>query len=419
MDLKNKRLLVLGGGNNSNDIGEFVSNNGIVLIVAGQKVSENLIKIAHEKYEIDILDRIQLKNLIRTKNIDGVFVGGAEDMISVFIDVAKEVNLPFYSTKEIWEITSNKKKFKEVCKYFEIPVIEEYDNTLLNDNPIINYPVVVKPVDSFGSNGVKLCNNSEELFKAIDFAKKVSITNSYIIEEYINGFEIVVYYTFVDGNISFSSMCDRYNYGDNKTFNPLCEVYSYPSKFIDEYVEKIDKSMRKALLKLGIKNGITSIQGFYKDGAFKFFEMGFRLGGTAQYRYTKLLNGISSFEMMMKFALSGKMGADIQKFDNPFFKKFCCTLSLISRGGIVGEIKGVDAVKKMEGVVYVENRYKVGEFIMPSNTVSQFHIRIFTCTDNLELMKELLILVQDTIEITDNQGNNMIINRFNPEKLTS
>ncbi len=417
MNLNSKRLLILGGGNNSRDIHEFISKNNIILIVAGNKINSNLLEIANESYNINILDKNQLIDLIKTKNIDGVFVGGAEDIISLFIDVAEELNLPFYSSRKTWEITSNKKKFKDACKLYNIPVTAEYNYQLFNSNSIDYFPVVVKPTDSCGSNGVKLCYNFNELVTAIDNAKKISTTDSYIIEEYFEGSEIVIYYTFVDGNISFSSMCDRYNSGNNNTFNPLCELYSYPSKYINKYVEYIDKNMRKALLNLGIQNGITSIQGFYKNGRFKFFEMGFRLGGTAQYRYTKYLNGISSLEMMMQFALTGKMGEDIQYLDNPFFDKQCCTLSLISAGGIVGEIKGIEKVQKMKGVIHIENRYKIGDYIKPSNTVSQFHIRVFTCVSDLKSMKELLNKIQDTIKVYDNNGNNMIINRFNPNKL--
>ena len=220
----------------------------------------------------------------------------------------------------------NKRVFKQTCRENGVPTMEDYDideSDLDSSAKKLKYPVVIKPVDSCGSNGVMKCESQEQFKELYLYAKNCSRTGGVTVEEFDDGFEICVYYTFVNGNPTLSSMADKYVRGNTETFIPLSEIYAYPSQYLPQYIKEVDANMRKMLLALGIRNGITSMQGFYKDGKFKFFEMGFRLGGTAQYRYTEHINGINSLHMMMAYALTGKMGDCDQSSDTAEFRKPC------------------------------------------------------------------------------------------------
>lgn len=421
MDLIGKRLLVLGGTNNAPDIKNFTVKEGVTLVVAGLKFSEEIQEIADETYLIDILDREQLTQLVLEKNIDGIFVGGNEDIISCTIDVCEKLNLPFYSSRQLWDTLMNKRIFKQACREYGVPTMMDYE---IDENDLdaaakkLPYPVVIKPVDNCGSNGVMKCESAEEFVELYQFAKSKSRSGQVTVEEFNDGFEICVYYTFVDGNVTISSMADKYVRGNTNSFIPLSEIYAYPSQHLPLYLEKIDKNMRNMLLGLGIKNGITSMQGFYKDGNIKFFEMGYRLGGTAQYRYTEHINGINSLHMMMRYALTGKMGGCDQSLDNAAFSKPCCTLTLLSKGGTVARIEGLEEARKTEGVLYIENRYKVGDTIVASRTISQFHVRLYVVANNEAEMKEKIEKLQTSIQAYDTEGEPMLITHFDTNKLS-
>ncbi len=420
-NLNGKRLLVLGGTNNAPDIKSFAVKNGVKLIFAGKTFSEEIRAIADELHVIDILDREQLRNLVIDKKIDGIFVGGNEDIISCTIDVCEKVGLPFYSSRKVWDDAMNKRVFKETCRKYGVPTMQDFDideSNLVESAKKLQYPVVIKPVDSCGSNGVMKCEKAEDFPDLYQFAKERSRTSSVTVEEFDDGFEICVYYTFVDGNVTLSSMTDKYVRGNVNSFIPLSEIYAYPSQYLDIYKRDVDENMRKMLLALGIRNGITSMQGFVKNGKFKFFEMGFRLGGTAQYRYTEHINGINSLHMMMEFALTGKMGGYDQSLDDAAFKKPCCTLTLLSKGGTVAKIEGVEEARKEKGVLYIENRYKVGDTIKASRTISQFHVRIYIVADNEAEMKEKIEHLQTSIQAYDTDGEPMLITHFDTNKLS-
>ena len=420
-NFEGKRLLVLGGTNNAPDIQKFVRDNKVTLVVAGTHFSKEIEAIADEKYFINILDRQQLEDLVASQNIDGIFVGGNEDIISCTIDVCEKLGLPFYSSRTVWDNVMNKRVFKQACHQYGVPAMQDYfidESDLEASAAALQYPVVIKPVDCCGSNGVMKCESPEAFPELYNYAKQCSRTKSVTVEEFDDGFEICVYYTFADGNVTLSSMADKYVRGNVNSFIPLSEIYAYPSQYLPQYIKEVDANMRKMLLGLGIRNGITSMQGFYKDGKFKFFEMGYRLGGTAQYRYTEHINGINSLHMMMAYALSGKMGDCDQSKDTAQFHKPCCTLTLLSKGGTVARIEGLEEARDYDGVLYIENRYKVGDTIKASRTVSQFHVRIYIVADNEAQMKEKIEHLQTSIQAYDTEGEPMLITHFDTGKLS-
>lgn len=421
MNLKGKRLLVLGGTNNAPDIRKFADKEQVLLVFAGQKFSDEILAIADETHVCDILDRQKLSDLVTSQNIDGIFVGGNEDIISSAIDVCENLNMPFYSSRHLWDTLMNKQTFKQACRQYGVPTMDDYavdENDLSGSSKQLPYPVVIKPVDNCGSTGVMKCERAEDFEELYLFAKSKSRSGQVTVEEFSDGFEICVYYTFADGKVSISSMADKYVRGNVNSFIPLSEIYAYPSQHLPLFLEKIDKNMRSMLLSLGIKNGITSMQGFYKDGTIKFFEMGYRLGGTAQYRYTEHINGINSLHMMMAYALTGKMGDCDLSNDNAAFQKPCCTLTLMSKGGTVARIEGLEEAWKEPGVLHIENRYKVGDTIQASRTVSQFHVRLYITANNETEMKNRINRLQTMIQAYDTNNESMLITHFNTDKLS-
>lgn len=420
MNLKGKRLLIIGCSNYAKDVAEFAEKWGVTIIAAGLRVSPAIEAIAKEVYNIEILDRDGLSNLVVEKHIDGIFAGGSEDVISCLIDVSERTGINFYATRELWDKLMNKQHFKDVCREHGVLTPEDFkvrEDHLEEDSKKLRYPVVIKPVDSCGANGVVKCDKQEDFVEMYNFSKSKSGSGVVTVESFIDGEQVGVYYTFVDGKASFSSMHDKYLRKVPGTFIPLAEIYAYPSRHLQLYKETTDANVRKMLLDIGIKNGITSVQGFYDHGVFRFIEIGYRLGGTSQFRYTLALNNFSSFHMMMAHALTGKMEGFDQNLDTPDFNKPCCTLSLLSKGGKVARIEGVDEIRKIKEVIYFEERYKVGDIIKVTNTVAQFHYRFYIIADNVDRMKEVISQIQDTVKAFDDNGEDMLITHFDTAKL--
>lgn len=422
MDLRGKRLLLLGGAYNTKDIREYADKTGVVLIAVGNNPNHPTFKIADETYDANVTDAQSLIRIIRDYNIDGVFPGGNENVISILFDVVDETGIHLYASREQWDITGDKRAFKNTAAQAGLPVVPEFQ---LSENPTqeelnaIDYPVVVKPVDGMGSQGVYLCLNAEELLEARKEAVKYSRSKTLMIEKFMTGFITVFYMTVIDGKIHIASMTDKYAKpaaGERPVMSTIAQVYLYPSRHLQDCIDKYFPAMENLLRILKIENGVVGIQGFCDGKDIVFTEMGYRLGGTSQQNYTKALYGNSNMFLLMNHALTGKM-TDEEYWENPYFEKMCGTVQLISTGGTVAKEEGLDIVRNMLEVISFEQHYTVGDTIPVVDNVTMVHYRIFLVTEDMDHLKKTIRKIQDTIRVYDAQGNSMLDDNFDVERL--
>jgi phosphoribosylamine-glycine ligase len=126
-NLANKRLLLLGGSLWKKAIQDFAQEQGIILIATGNNHNAGIFEIADECYDVDSTNTEAMKQLIREKRIDGVYMGGSESVISTACGYLQELGLPCYCTREQWEYLQNKEHFKRLCIEYGLPVVPKYD----------------------------------------------------------------------------------------------------------------------------------------------------------------------------------------------------------------------------------------------------------------------------------------------------
>jgi hypothetical protein len=118
----------------------------------------------------------------------------------------------------------------------------------------------------------------------------------------------------------------------------------------------------------------------------------------------------------MNYALEGKM-TDEEYFENPYFKKECGTVQLISKGGKIAREEGLDEIKALPEVVSFEQHYTVGDTIPVVDNVTMVHYRIFLVTEDLDHLKKTIRKIQNTIFVYDDEGNSMLDENFDVERL--
>lgn len=418
-NLKGKKLLVLGGKPvASYEIVEYAKSKGVYTIVTDflSKQKSRAKQIADECWDISTADIETLIPLIENNKIDGVFTGVHEFNILKCLDICERLNLPFYSNRIQWEQTTNKALFKEICKKYNIPVVKDY-YFAGNQETSLGYPVIVKPIDGSSGKGISICNNAKELKIAYLHAMSVSSKRSVLVEEYITGDEIVVFYSIKNGTVKLSVITDYYYNYDQKITMPLPQVYIYPSIYLEKYFEEMNDKVIEMIKGLKILNGTFFLQAFANENGFTFFEPGFRLGGSSVYKYTSHLNSISSLEMLVNYALTGDMGDVDLNLENPKFSKPCCTLSLVSKGGTVGQILGYDTASMLKGVIDSELRYNEGEHIHLNSALGQIHLRFFIVGENFTEIVNIIKKIQENVKVFDQKGESMLIKSFDVKRL--
>jgi len=418
-NLKGKILLLLGHPVGALDIVNYAKENGVYTIVADWHETTPAKEAADEAHQISTSDINSLIKLAKEKKVDAVSGGVSDYNFRIAMEISESLGLPFYATRKQWELTSNKQLFKELCRKFDIPVIEEFpiDSTFRQEDlNKIAYPVFIKPVDSAASKGASICSNEEELKKGYQNALDNSISKTVLVEKYIEKMmDINLYYTVQDGEYSIAAMCDRYlTYEQGEKYPPLPIAYIFPSQYLNHYIEKHHKKVVAMCQSIGITNGRFDFCGFTNGEEFYFYEMSYRLGGTQEWIMTEHVNNTNVMKLMINHALTGKMAETrVSKLNKPHFKYPCCELKFPVKPGIVQIVEGLEEINKMPEVIRIHFRRNIGERIELTGTLHQILLGIHICAKDHTALRDSIFKINNILKIFSDDGNDMRLAHFN------
>ena len=176
-EIRGKRLLILGSNAMSCDIVKTAKEMGVYTIVTDWNKLENAPAklIADEYWNDSLLDYEALVPKIQANGVDGIITGFTDSYLLAYCNLCEMTGLPCYGTKEAFEITIDKAKFKKHCIDNDIPVIPQYDIRDF-DSSIISpkNKVIIKPVDNSGSRGVIACRDTNDFHRCLDYALSFS-----------------------------------------------------------------------------------------------------------------------------------------------------------------------------------------------------------------------------------------------------
>lgn len=408
---KGKRLLILGGMRISCEIVRKAREMGIYTLVADYNKAEDSPgkQIADEAVDLSVIDVDAVVSYIKGNNIDGVFVGFNDMLLPYYAEICQRTELPCYGTKEQFETLIAKDQYKALCRQFGVPTIPEYD---INDEHI-RYPVLVKPVDSSGSRGITICHNRQELDEAVEIGRKASKTGKVLIERYMDGREVTVFWTFQDGNYYLSALANRHvKHNQGTDVIPLPVGYTFPSVYLPKYRAEVEENCKRVFKHLGLKDGMMFMQCKVEDGTCYVYDLGYRLTGSLEYKILERVCGYNPLEMMICHALTGKMGEEsiankaVPEFITPAFNVSC-----LCAPGTINEIEGIEAVKAMSEVEDVVIAHAPGETITEQmkGLLAQITVRVLGSVESKDKLLPTMQKIDDTIHIIGTEGEELML----------
>ena len=409
--LKNKKLLIIGGDSFSVDIVKTAQSMGIYTIVTDwydTKRSPAKL-VADEYWNTSIEDYDLLTKQIKEHHVDGILTGFTDSYLLAYQHLCEINNLPSYGTKKQFEILTNKALYKEWCKRFDVPTIQQYNASDSN----IQFPVIIKPVDGSGSRGLHVCHNQEELQDAIADSKKSSKQGEVIIERYMTGREVTIFWTFVDGKYYLSAIGNRHvKQNQGKNVIPLPVGYTFPSVVIPKYQSEVEKHAEQMFSELGIRNGMRFMQCKVEDGTCYVYDIGYRLTGSMEYKILEVVSGYNPLKMLINFALTGKMtDEDISKKVNPATMTPCYNVSCLCAPGTIAAINGCDILMQEEGVIDSILTHFPGETITEEmrGLLTQITVRVLGSVNNQEELFSTMKHIGETIQIISTNNRQLLL----------
>lgn len=412
MDIKEKKLLILGGASLSCDIVNAAKALGVYTIVTdwyNTKRSPAKL-IADEYWNEEIFKPELIAQLIKERNINGVITGFTDSYLLQYQRICELSGLPCYATKETFEITLDKAKFKKHCIDNGVSVIPQYDIKTFDPSAInVSNKVIIKPVDNSGSRGVIICKEANDYQRCLDFALSFSEKKEVIIEKYMDMDSWAASYTIQDGVISLSTLNDRLEHKSSETA-AITTAGIYPSKYLDLYLDKMDEKIKRMYKSMGVTNGVLSVQGFVDGENFYVMEMGYRLTGGQHYIFSKYENGISALEQLIHFAVTGRMADfSIAEKDNPRFKNLCLNLCILGKESIISRIEGKDYIENLPELVHGSFVKEVGDQIGMDGTTAQKIANLHLVLKDYRDLNRVVTDIQEHFHAYDADGNDLVL----------
>jgi len=425
MELKDKKLLILGGTSATLDLVKNASSMGVYTIVTDNLEGGVTKELADEVADVSTADIEGLARLAKEKQVDGAFCGPSEFNVRNLIRLCADTGLPCYTTMELWDKCANKDVFKQFCVDYGVDCPGEYkvdENSSDSELDGVDYPVIVKPVDGHSSNGISVANDRDSLRTACTYARSCSKSGKIIVEKYIdNGGELFgARYIISDGEAYPYLLIDTY-VADPIEKKSLISHYTYaPSKYADYYMASMDAAVRKMLKGMGLKNGTAFFQALPYNGKIYFHEMGYRLSGGMMFKFTEPLMGINDMKMMLRFALGGEMCTEEEKaaLAVSYGSKCAVQFNIPLNVGTIASIEGLEEAKKLPCVTDFIQYYRVGDTIKESviGTLGQHFGRFTFISEDVREIEAAVEKINASLFIRDTDGKIMNEMKFDMER---
>ena len=363
-----KKVMILAGGNDQIALIEelrryFEGDVEIILVDMSDKV--RAIPFADRFLQISTMDKAAVLKAAQDEKIDYILTACGDQPLSTMAYVATEMGLPTYLTEQDVRDLTNKRYMKEKMVQSGIPTAKHIyiDKTWDGKLPDFEYPLVVKPVDSNGSKGVKKVFASDDLEKSLKEAFQYSLSGDVIIEEFKQGEELSVD-VYVEGTTAkLLSITASKKIKENKdSFTIIQSYYPAPTDYKEERVLEICQKIADAW---HLHDTPLLVQMIQKADSYNVLEFSARMGGGSKYRLIQVLSGVDIMKVYVEMVMGKKPHVEPQKqYNNAIMSYIYCY------PGMYESVEGLAELKE-KGIILDYFIYRSpGSVIEKSNTSS-------------------------------------------------
>ena len=247
------KVLLLDTNFSSTPIYNHLGDRGHEVYVMGNNPDDALAKNVEHYIRQDYSNIDVTRSLIRNIGIEHVVPGCNDQSYRVCAALTAAKGHPGIDNPEITETLTNKAIFRNFAAANGLPsprVIKEKDS--------LPGPVMVKPTDAYSGRGITILRDGDEsrLLEAKELAKRFSPSNSYLIEEYIEG-QLYSHSAFLRAQkIAHDTVVEEHG-----SANPFVVDTSRVSpEFPRSSLDKIRGVVTKIAAKLKLKDGLIHTQ---------------------------------------------------------------------------------------------------------------------------------------------------------------
>jgi len=276
--------------------------------------------------------------------------------------IAQELGL-FYLEPGVIQRTRNKQVMRDVLREHGV---DRTMNAIVSSPEEIDsfakahgYPIIIKPIDGWGSMGVSRIRNAAEMEQAFAWVQSAGFDSRLIVEEYLEGKEFSVEAFSENGVHKIICMTEKF-----KEEQHFVEIgHCLPYKGLDPLIEKqVHAFIQQALTALGITHGPSHSEIMLTSTGPKMIETHTRLGGDYIPELISMVSGVDLLDLWARQAMGESILPEVPQTVQ-MKKSAAIWYGTPSITGKVEEIRGEEEAKSTTGVARIEILQKPGDVI--------------------------------------------------------
>lgn len=405
-------FLVLGGGTCQINLIKKLKEKDHTVVVSDYLVDAPGKKYADYSTLTSTFDVDGNVKVINKYNIDAVVTAGTDQPVYTGAIISEKTGLNTFISPELAKAVTNKKIMKNIFTDNDIPTVKyAFLSRNYKDEELagFEFPVVIKPFDSQGQRGVLKLNSIEEVRKNIETTFSFTNEDEILLEEFYESEEITVSGWVVKEKPYVLTITDRETYS-NYPHIGICIAHTYPSKYFDNYSDKIIEISNDIVKAFNIKQGPIYFQMLIGKKGVLVNEIALRIGGAFEDEFIPYVTGIDILELLINDALNKDY--DITALENYNIKNIRKHLSVqlfFARPGIIKHMTKMQDIIDNQLILNGTYNFKVNHEIKEIKNATERAGYMIIEGKNRHDLKDNIDRVFDNIEILDEKGENLII----------
>lgn len=406
------RLMILGSMDEFVPLVKRARERGYYTIVCDGYADGPAKKYADLSYHVDIRQVDEIVKICKTEKINGIIASFSDILFEHLVKIASKAGLKTYCTPERMPYLRSKKKMRRMFQELEIPCAKNHvlDKGFSEDEVAdLTFPLVMKPVNGYGSRGIYVVNCMEELRERFTQTAHYSIGSSQImVEEYNTGYEFNMMNWILDGEVVTLSIADREKTRSIDGNIPQLVRLVYPSRLMDQVYEEAREIIRKVASYVGIRTGPLSMQFFYRPvQGIQVCECAGRFFGY-EHELLTYSSGFSIEDLLLDYVYDENAMQERLIGHSARLPRLTGGLYFHGREGLVGSTKAAKELMKRINPLEYLLYYEEGERISHDIGAKPYLIRLDLAADNYEEMDKKSREIISQMEILDEEGENLV-----------
>lgn len=362
------RLVILGSMDEFVELVQLAKRRGIYTICCDGYQDGAAKAVADKSYTIDIQQVDQVAQMCMDEKADGIITSFSDTLFEQATLIADKAGLPWYVKPDVLCYYREKDQAKALLTKLGVRVPR---NTRLTkdfpDDALKNFsfPVVIKPVDGYGSKGIYVVHSADEIR---EFWQQVAqrgknVKDCILVEEYSQGREFNMMTWMVNGVVYPLSIADREKNPQVGNNLPLLNRVAYPSKMIQTVLPEAVDVLQKFAAATRQRSGALSMQFFYNKDGVEVCEIAGRLFGY-EHELVTYCCGLSIEEILLAQVYDPDTLQKMLENHSPLFSHCAAGLYFAGRHGkTISDLSCCEKLGREPGVLECKIFYQDGETV--------------------------------------------------------